>query len=169
MGKVCCFIGHRKIVKTPELTAELIKRVEQLITNKNVATFLFGCNSEFDDLCYETVSELKEKYPNIRRVYVRAKYPHISEHYKSGLLEQFEDTYFPQSVFNAGKASYVKRNQEMINKSDICIFYYDENYELPQRKASQCDVNYYKPSSGTRIAYSYAVKKKKEIINISAD
>lgn len=81
------------------------------------------------------------------------------------LLEQFEDTYYPQSVLNAGKASYVKRNQEMIDKSNICIFYYDENYELPRRKSSQNDVTSYKPNSGTEIAYSYAMKKNKEVIN----
>ena len=167
MNKVCCFIGHRKINTKLELINKLSETIELLITKRNVDTFLFGCNSEFDDLCYEIVSELKDIYPNIKRIYVRAKYPYIDERYRDYLLEQFEDTYYPQSVFNSAKASYVKRNQEMIDKSDICIFYYDENYELPQRKASQNDVTSYKPNSGTEIAYSYAMKKSKEVINLT--
>ena len=44
------------------------------------------------------------------------------------VLEHYEDTYFTEHMENAGKASYVERNQEMINKSHYCIVYYDENY-----------------------------------------
>ena len=66
----------------------------------------------------------------------------------------------------AGKASYVERNQEMINKSDYCIVYYDENYLPPRRKNSRRDITDYQPKSGTAVAYDYAVKKKKEIINV---
>ena len=66
---------------------------------------------------------------------------------------------------NAGRASYVERNQEMINKSDFYIVYYDENYAPPKRKNSRRDLTDYQPRSGTKIAYDYAVKKKKKIIN----
>ena len=65
----------------------------------------------------------------------------------------------------AGKASYVERNQEMINKSDFCVIYYDENYLPPRRKNSRRDLFHYQPKSGTAVAYDYAVKKKKKIIN----
>ena len=50
--------------------------------------------------------------------------------------------------------SLYERNFEMINKATFCIFYYDENYILP------------KSNSGTKIAYEYAIKKKKQIINL---
>ena len=62
---VCCFIGHRKIERTKELEDRVFNLVEDLIQNSNVDTFLFGSRSEFNDLCYEIVSFLKEKYPNI--------------------------------------------------------------------------------------------------------
>ena len=41
MGKVCCFIGHRKINLTKELEDNLIKTIEDLIINKGVNRFLF--------------------------------------------------------------------------------------------------------------------------------
>ena len=66
----------------------------------------------------------------------------------------------------AGKASYVERNQEMINKSEFCVVYYDEKYLPPQRKNSRRDLFDYQPKSGTAVAYNYAVRKKKEIINV---
>ena len=82
------------------------------------------------------------------------------------LLEHYEETYFPEHMAKAGRASYVERNQEMINKSDACICYYDENYLPPKRKNSRRDLFDYQPKSGTAVAYEYALKKKVKIINV---
>ena len=62
---------------------------------------------------------------------------------------------------NAGRDSYVERNQEMINHIKFCVAYYDENYLPPRRKNSRNDLFDYQPKSGTKVAYDYAVKKKK--------
>ena len=98
--KTCCFFGHRKIDETEELKNKLSEIIENLIVNENVDTFLFGSKSQFDDLCHKIVTELKEKYPHIRR------------------------------------------------------------------KNSRRDLFDYQPKSGTAVAYNYAVRKKKEIINV---
>ena len=161
----CCFFGHRKIDETAELKDKLCGIIENLIINENVDTFFFGSKSQFDDLCHKIVTELKEKYPHIKRIYVRSAFQHIPDWYEDSLLQHYEDTYFPEHMENAGRASYVERNQEMINKSDFCIVYYDENYAPPKRKNSRRDLTDYQPRSGTKIAYDYAVKKKKIIIN----
>ena len=150
--RTCCFIGHRKIEETLELRTKLYDSIERLITDKNVDTFLFGSKSRFNSLCLELVTEIKEKYPHIKRVYVRAEYPYISDDYKNYLLENYEDTYYPNKIIGAGKATYVERNCEMINKSRFCIVYYDELRAPTKRK------------SGTKIALEYAVKCKKVII-----
>ena len=86
----------------------------------------------FDDF----VTELKEKHPHIKRIYVRAAYQYIDDSYKNYLLESYDDTYYPLHIENAGKASYVERNQEMIDKSKYCVIYYDENY-LPKRQKTE--------------------------------
>ena len=164
--KTCCFFGHRKIDETEELKNNLCRIIENLITNEKVDTFLFGSKSQFDDLCHKVVTKLKEKYPNIKRIYVRSSYQYIPDWYEKSLLENNEGTYFPEYMENAGRASYVERNQEMINKSDFCIVYYDENYLPPRRKNSRRDLFDYQPKSGTAVAYDYAVKKKKEIVNV---
>ena len=67
---------------------------------------------------------------------------------------------------NAGRASYVERNQEMINKSEYCVVYYDESYTPPRRKNSKRDLTDYQPKSGTKVAYDFAVKKCRQIINV---
>ena len=152
--KTCCFFGHRTINETEELKSKLIELIEKLIVEKQVDTFLFGSKSRFNSLCLELVTEIKEKYPHIKRVYVRAEYPDINEQYKNYLLESYEDTYYPEHIRSSGRAAYVERNYEMINKSKFCIVYYDEQGAPTTRK------------SGTKIALDYAVKKGNQIINI---
>ena len=162
----CCFFGHRKIEITDELVSRLEEVIEDLITEKKVDTFLFGSKSDFDKLCLKVVTELKKKYSHIRRIYVRAEFPYIDEDYMAYFLKRYDHTYYPERMINAGKAAYVERNYEMIENSSYCVIYYDENYMPPRRKNSRCDLIDYQPNSGTKRAYDYAVKKKKEIINV---
>ena len=68
--KTCCFIGHRKIEETSKLKSNLLKTIERLITENKVDTFLFGSKSQFNNSCWEIVTQLKEKYPQLRRIYV---------------------------------------------------------------------------------------------------
>lgn len=150
----CCFFGHRKINETEELRTKLHGIIERLITDENVDTFLFGSKSRFDSLCLETVSKLKQKYPHIVRIYVRAEFPVISDRYKAYLLKSYDDTYYPEKIAGAGKAVYVERNFEMIKNSRFCVVYYDESYAPATRR------------SGTKIALDYAVKQNKKIIKV---
>jgi uncharacterized phage-like protein YoqJ len=150
----CCFFGHRTIDETDELKNKINDTVESLIVNKNVDTFLFGSKSRFDSLCLEIVTKLKEKYPHIKRIYVRAEFPYINESYLKYLLESYDDTYYPDALIKAGKAVYVERNFEMIDKSKYCIVYYNEQYAPTNRK------------SGTKLALDYAIKKRKNTISL---
>ena len=152
----CCFFGHRKIKITDELKTNLYNEIKYLITKESIDTFIFGSKSQFDDLCHEIVSELKVEYHFIKRVYVRAEFPYIDDDYHSYLLESYEETYYPPGMLNAGKLSYIERNYEMINSSKFCIVYFDEDYTPPSNKGK----------SGTKIAYDYALKKKKTVINL---
>ncbi|MBQ6702705.1 MAG: DUF1273 family protein [Clostridia bacterium] len=148
----CCFFGHRTINETDELRTKITETVERLITNENVDTFLFGSKSEFDRLCLELVTKLKEKYPHVKRIYVRAEFPFINDDYLNYLLKSYDDTYYPEKLHGAGRAAYVERNYEMINNSKYCIVYYDEQNAPTTRK------------SGTKIAIDYAIKKGSEVI-----
>ncbi len=151
----CCFFGHRTINQTEELKIKLIDMIERLINVEKVDTFLFGSKSSFDSLCLELVTELKKKYPHIKRIYVRAEFPIIDDGYKEYLLKSYDYTYFPEKIVGAGRAVYVERNCEMINKSRFCVVYYDEE-NLPSKR-----------KSGTKIAFEYAQKQGKEIIKVN--
>ena len=152
MGEACCFIGHRKINENEELKNNLRNIIERMVMYRNVTYFLFGSKSRFNDLCYEIVTEIKEKHPHIKRIYVRAEYAEISDAYKRYLLNLYEDTYYPQKIIGAGKAVYVERNFEMIKNSDFCVFYYNSK-DMPNVRPS-----------GTKIALDYALKQKKKLL-----
>ena len=138
----CCFFGHRSIIETEELKAQLTETVERLIVEENVDTFLFGSGSSFNSLCLHLVTQIKEKYPHIKRIYVRAEFPYITDQYLAYLLKSCDDTYYPEKILGAGRAAYVERNYEMINNSKYCIVYYDEQCAPSTRR------------SGTKIARS---------------
>ena len=155
--RACCVFGHRKVPEKDSLKGKLSAVFENLIVNENVDTFYLGSSSQFDDLCRELLSHKKEIYPHIQRIYVRAEYPYISEDYEKYLLESCDKTYFPEKSLNAGRAVYTERNYEMINNSDICVIYF-ENDKFPSDNING--------KSGTALAFKYAVQKKKIIINL---
>ena len=150
----CCFLGHRTINETEELRTKLTRAIEKLITDEKVDTFLFGSKSEFDRLCLKLVTKLKEKYPHVKRIYVRAEFPYINDDYMAYLLKSYDDTYYPEKLIGSGKAAYVERNYEMKRAGKYCIVYYDE-FKFPTAN-----------KSGTKIALDYAVKKNREVILI---
>lgn len=173
-GKVCCFIGHRKIDKSVELTQKVRNVINDLIENKGVNTFLFGSRSEFDDLCHSIITELQKNNPQIKRIMYtcRSEYAVKKEEKKdlekswSELLKRnitlkdYDGKMMSDRLWSAGKASYVERNQDMINASDYCVFYYNPQYLPPKRKYSKRDVCEYQPKSGTQIAFDYANQRK---------
>ncbi|MBE7074025.1 MAG: hypothetical protein E7379_02935 [Clostridiales bacterium] len=161
--KTCTFIGHKKIEATDELFEKTFTLFEKLITKDNVSRFLIGSGSHFNDFCSDILLKLKQKYPFIRRVYVRLEY--YNEDDNSFVCNRYDESYFPKCAIGAGQKSYVVRNYHMIDESDICVFYYDENYRPisfspPKRGVNNCR------RSGTTLAYNYAVKKKKNIYNL---
>ena len=148
-------IGHRKINKTQDLVNKLTNIMVDIIENEGADTFLFGSRSQFDDLCYEIVTELKQTYTYIRRIEVRAEYEYIDQNYYNKCLEYFEDSFYPQTVHGAGKLSYVVRNNFLIDSADLLIAYCDKNYQ-PTKGTK----------SGAKLAFDYASKKRKRIINV---
>ncbi len=169
----CCFIGHRKI----EINKSQIENLENIIENlikKGYNEFIFGSNSEFNDLCHNIVTKLKEKYPQIERVCYTCK--------SEGFILESEREYFEElaskftnkhvklkgyekevefkNKYTAGRASYIERNEQMILDSDFCIIYYNDSYEPAVNK------RYSSKNSGTKLSYNYIIRKKKKYVNI---
>lgn len=179
-GKTVCFIGHRTVDNAEQVKTKLFDILSTLIS-KGFDTFLFGSKSEFDTLCWEAVTELQKQYPHIKRISYNA--PHETaftskeerescEKFFSQMVKHevhytdYEEAVRSKKSLNANKNAYIMRNQEMIDNSDVCVFYYNKDYLPPKRRTSSKFLSDYQPKSGTAIAYAYAMQKKKIIINL---
>ena len=151
---IVAFIGHRHTPETEDLYARLKEVVQALIENEGADTFLFGSKRTFNSMSYEVVSELKETFPNLRRVYMRTVYESAGAYTLQYLLDGYEETVFPKGVAGAGSLSYIKRNQAMIDACDLLVAYCAPSDPYKTRK------------SGTMLAVQYAQKKKKRTINL---
>lgn len=172
---VCSFFGHRKISVTEELQVKVKETIKNLINSYNVKVFLFGSRSDFDSLCHHIVTELKNTYPDLKRIIYTCKSEtcvYESERLEleriySKVLNQevhllcYDEEFEHKTKCSSGKASYIERNYAMIDNSDFCVFYYDENYLPEMRKYSKSSVVFYQPKSGTALAFTYAKQKKK--------
>ena len=171
MKRVCCFIGHRKLDETEEFKREVANCIKEL-ANMGIKSFLLGSNSEFDTLCHNLLSELKNENADIERIAYTCKGDVcFLDCEKDEWIERFRVIHKSLNILTverevcfegrelAGRASYVERNKAMIDASDICVFYYNPKY-IPQTKKHQSK------KSGTKIAYDYAQMKGKYIINL---
>lgn len=157
--KTCSFFGYRDTPQTEELKEKVRETVERLIVEEGVDIFLFGSRSKFDELCHIVVTELKGKYPHIRRVAYLCKHEsgclvgagmELKQKIKeiTGLdayIPEYEEIKKSDRINSAGRASYVERNQWMIDNSQMCWFYLNAKLK----------------NSGTFLAYNYAQKKGK--------
>ena len=149
--KVCSFFGHREIKVTEELIKELKLKIEDLIINEGVDIFYFGGFGMFDELCWKVVTELKLKHHYIKRIFCLSDPRHFRVNKRPSNLrnEDYEDFIYLDLDFDWWYQRIYYRNVEMINQSDFVIFYVKNT-----------------TNSGAYKAYQYAVKTKKNIVNM---
>lgn len=183
MEKKACFIGHRTVPDAENLREKIRTTVERLIIEEDITVFLFGSRSDFDTLCHGVVTELQEAYPAIRRVVYTCRHECVTlkenkeraEQIQSRILKRpvhikdYDGEYEYPAKYTSGRASYVERNQALIDDSDVCVFYYDETYLPPRRKSNGSLIADEQPKSGTAAAYRYALRRGKEVINLCSE
>ena len=150
--KSCSVFGHSKIEVTENLKERLTLTFENLIAKENVRYFYFGGFGEFDDLCHSIITELKNEYPEVYRIFCLSdpRHQRLSKRPKWLKEEDYEEITYLDLNFDYWYTRIYYRNCEIIDNSDYCVFYVDETVEY----------------SGAKKALEYAKRKKKEIINV---
>ena len=172
MDKKCAIFGHRKIDEEDKnyLDSKVFTTFEQFI-NRGDKTFLFGSNSDFNDLCYSTITNLQTKYTGVERIgYLCASEIAFTLDEKDNYFKYIErvkakgkdiKTYEDIKQFDfENRNLYIERNKKMIDDADICIFYYKEGKKTKNNNGEITN-------SGTKIALEYAKLKNKEIFIIN--
>lgn len=137
------FCGHSKIYYNKDVEEMLYDIIEKLINKEGVTDFLMGGYGNFDKLAAKIVKELKGIYPYINSMLV---IPYLDRKYN---LELYDCTIYPSLENIPYKFAILKRNQWIIENSDIVVAYVTHN------------------CGGAAKSLVYAQKKKKQIINIA--
>ena len=152
MERCCSVFGHKKIIITNKLKERLKILFEYLIVFQNVTIFYFGGFGDFDELCWQIVSQLKQKYNNISRIYCLSdpKYLRISKRPDWLKNEDYEQVIYLGLKYDYWYTRIYFRNCEIIDRSDYIVLFVDHT-----------------ENSGAFKAMKYALQKKKVVFNIS--
>ncbi len=149
--KACSVFGHRKIEITENLKDSLRVYFRNLILNDNVKIFYFGGFGEFDELCWQIVTELKEEYFDLYRIFCLADERLLRASKRPRWLKEcdYEEITYFQPKYDYWYSRIYYRNCEIINRSDYVLFYITKT-----------------EGSGAYKVFQYAKQKKKNITNI---
>ncbi len=149
--KICSFFGHRDANITDRLyamtTTEIMKAVEL-----GYRTFYFGGYGDFDDLCHEILTKIKDENPElkIRRIYCVSQEKYLYKSVRYFNREDNDEIIYRLPSFSGWYKNIYFRNCAMIDQSNLIIFYAES-----------------KENSGAYKAYKYAKNKRdKQIINL---
>jgi len=130
------------MVANDELEEKIYTVLSDLIKNKKYTSFYSGGMGEFDEICERTVRMLKKEYSNIKLYRVAYKY----KTNLNSVVEMVDDIIIPELENFHYKEMIIKRNEWMINFSDIVLCYIRREY------------------GGAYKMMKYAKKQNKEII-----
>ena len=149
--KICSFFGHRDVEITEKLYdityVEILNAIEL-----GCRTFYFGGYGDFDGLCYDIVTRIKNQRNDldIKRVYCVSQEKYLYKNVRYFKRENYDDVIYLMPSFDGWYKSIYFRNCAMIDKSDVVIFYAEERED-----------------SGAYKTYKYArTKKNSHIVNI---
>lgn len=148
--KTCSCFGHLDVDITDDLRARTKTEIDKAVSD-GVRIFLFGGRSDFDDLCYDLVTEKKNAEPQlgIKRVFCFALDKQLRKPPWWFKRKEYEALECPTKDFDYWYTSIYYRNLEMIDQSDLILFWAEK-----------------RENSGAYKTYLYAVKKHKHIVNL---
>ncbi len=129
--RTCCFFGHGKADVEGDLYDSVKSMMETLIVEDKVDTFLFGRKCEFDILCFYAVTELKRKYPHIKRNYTRIDFPFSSDEFID-YEPYYDDVYYPGRILHEGDRKIVymgESEKERLELSGTCLLYDEDGLQ----------------------------------------
>ena len=141
------FIGHRELHNVREIEDKLEKSIYNLIDNHQYVEFYLGRNGDFDISAASSIKRVQRKSQtaNSSLILVLPYHAKDEEFYKNF----YDEIILPIEKNTHFKAAITKRNEWMIDNSDLLIVYVKDQ------------------SGGAYTALKYAKKKEVEIINIA--
>ena len=120
--KTCSCFGHSNVDITDDLIARTNIEIDRAIED-GVRIFLFGGRSDFDDLCYDLVTQKRNDSPqlNIRRVFCFALDKQLRKPPRWFIKKEYEALECPAKGFDYWYTAIYYRNLAMIDQSDFIL------------------------------------------------
>ena len=146
VNKGCCGFGHREVF---ENISKTISSAVRTAAEQGCEIFYTGAMGRFDEMYSSEVRALKKDYPNIKLICVMPYMTNEINTQGDYLYTLYDDILIPTELADVHyKAAITKRNQWIIQRSDLVIVYTKRNY------------------GGAYNAKRYAERMNKEIITI---
>ena len=141
------FIGHRKLYEIGCIEQKLNCIVRDLLSKKEYVEFYVGRNGDFDILTASAVKNMQKVFGkhNSSLILVLPYHVKDEEYYK----DFYDEIYLPLNIKTHFKEAITKRNEWMIDNSDLLISYVKDQH------------------GGAWRTEKYAKIKEKQIMNIA--
>lgn len=149
MNRICSFIGHKDLFITDTLFKNIRNAIIDLIENENIKNFYCGGYGNFDNTIASLLKELKSTY-NIKS-YLVTPYINPLVEKKLKYIERcniYDEIIYPELENIPLKFAIKKRNEWIVDHSDIIVAYVDHNW------------------GGAATTLKYAIKRKKCIVKL---
>lgn len=130
--KICTvsFFGHRYIDKIRIIADRLDELIRSLLTEHEYVEFLVGKDGDFDQIVSSAVKRAKQNYRDDNSALVWCLlYPTAALNLN---MQSYRAYYDEINVYNPDenihlKAAHQARNRDMVDRSDLVVFYEDMN------------------------------------------
>ena len=148
---IITFVGHSTLNISPDLSAKIKKTIEDNITSEDHIIFYCGGYGDFDNHCASLCREIKKTHSNCEVVFVTPYITAAQQDKMKYLLDAkyYDSTVYPPLENVLPRFAISKRNEWMVDQSDLVIAYVSHDY------------------GGAYKTLLYARKKKKDIINLA--
>ena len=126
MEKACCGFGHREVF---ENLSDRISSAVRMAAEQGCEIFYTGAMGRFDEMFSSEVRALKKDFPNIKLIRVM---PYMTNEIKTQgdyLYTLYDGILVPTELADVHyKAAITKRNQWIIQRSELVIVYTRRNF-----------------------------------------
>ena len=143
------FIGHREIYKIRHIEDRIEQIVRKLVYEKEYVEFYIGRNGDFDILAASVVKQVQKSFGHHNSSLILVFPYHVKdeEYYE----KYYDELCFPLDNKTHFKAAITKRNEWMVENSDLLIAYVERE------------------TGGAYKMMKYAERKSVEIVNIAGE
>lgn len=146
------FFGHREVEGFSEIEERLEGLIQELLCTKEYVEFLVGRNGEFDQMVSSEIKKLKKRLRDDNCCHILVL-PYITAEYReneNAFHEYYDEVEICREAVGAHfKAAFQKRNREMVDRSDLIVFYIEREH------------------GGAYQTYQYAVNRGKRVVNLT--